>query len=93
MTGERELPVRLISEFSEEEEMAAAVEAVESAGLWLKRACGGSPAVKKPTRRTLGSITVRGRRRESMVIRRVGSVGDGKFCTKIRPRRIRQKAI
>lgn len=86
MTGERELPARLRSKFCEEEGMAAAVAAAASARIDCKRVGGGSPAVKKPTWRTLGSMTVRGRRRESMGIPCVGLVNDCRFCTKIRPR-------
>lgn len=84
MTGERELPGRMRSKFCEEV-MAAIVAEAASTGMEWERAGGGSPEVKKPTWRTLGSMTVRGRRRESMGSC-VGLVNDRRFCTKIRPR-------
>lgn len=62
MTGERELPEGERSETGGEE---AEVEVIGSGGLEKDRS-GKAPGVKNPTWRTLGSITVRAGRRDSI---------------------------
>lgn len=62
MTGERELPEGERSDTRGDE---AEDDAIGAGGPETERS-GGAPGVKKPTFRTLGSITVRGDRRGSI---------------------------